>query len=131
MTMTRAYAGQIAEFGQASQKINCEKLKTSKPLTAGLFVAYAERGVKELTSKEDNVAGVIVRSLITDTFADGEPVDVMKIGAGDSIWVVISPEETIVRGDLVAPDVKGVKKGENGPYAVLEVADGIAKITRA
>lgn len=131
MSITRAYAGQVAAYGQALHKTTCETLTTSKPLTAGLFVAYAERGVKELTGPGDKVAGVIVRNVINDEFKTGEPVDVMQIGAGDAIWVIVKEEETLARGDLVSPDVTGVKKDEAGKYSVIEVADGLAKITKA
>ena len=134
--MVRAYPGQIAKHGQALNKNTCETLTTSKPLTAGLFVAYAEHGAKEITTAEDVVMGVIVRSLLKDEYLSGEPVDVMNIGEGDGIWVHVGTGENVKRGEKVSPIKTGAESGKVGKalnddvFTVVEVSGDLALITK-
>ena len=132
--MVRAYPGQIAKYGQALNKNTCETLTTSKPLTAGLFVGYAESGVKELNGEQ--IKGVIVRSVLKDTFENGEPVDVMSIGIGDGIWVQVASDVSVARGDKVSPVKTGAEAGKvnkevgDEVYIVEEVSGDLALITK-
>lgn len=137
-----ALAGDVGKGGLANSKTVAYQNDGETPLVPGRFVAISEKGgVTALTTAEDVVAGVVVRSIVYGEKKQGETVDVMHIGVADSIFVEVASEQTVTRGDKVYVVVSGANAGaiqaEAGdgaavvtPFTVIKVVGNLAEITR-
>lgn len=121
-----AFAGQIGKVGESLARSTGEQNVGATAIKAGLFVALAVGfGVKALADITDNIAGVVVKSQLQDTYAKDEYLSVGKIGHGDSMWVVA--EGVVARGDAVHIRAVAEEGKPSGSIAAAVITDGAAE----
>lgn len=149
---TLALAGQISKVGESLARSTGEQNVGATVVHAGHFVSIASpHGIRALTATTDALAGVVVKSQLQDSYAQDEYLSVGKIGHGDGMWVVLEGEAergdsvhiravagvNLPTGSISATAIEDVTDPENpvaqsieSDYIIINVADGLAEVTR-
>lgn len=138
-TNVLAFAGQIGRVGESLSRATGEQNVGATAVEAGRFVALASpHGIKAIAAAADQVAGIVIKSQLQDSYAQHEYLSVGHIGNGDSVWVQVNGTAP-ARGDAVFIVATGthagkVTKTDTGNIAtnliVTNVANGLAEVTR-
>lgn len=140
--LAKSYAGQVGRYGQALSRTSAEKFNGAK-ITAGMFVKIDPAGgVGLLSADTDVVFGLVARSLINEEHTNGDLIDVLHLGHGDSVWAVAKSGADFARGDIAQVIKAGADAGKldkaadpskagAGDFVVVDVNGDLVEITKA